>query len=45
MLLSFIYASAPLGGAYAYMFYSLFFVVVVRHNEVHKYETSILGNS
>jgi len=39
-----IYASAPLGGANAYMFYSPFFVVVVRHDEVHNYETTVLWN-
>ena len=43
-----IYASAPLGGANAYMFYSLFFLLSVFfsvcHNEVHKYETTVLGN-
>jgi len=43
LLVFIIYASTPLGGANAYMFYSLFFSV--RHNEVHKYETTVLGFS
>jgi len=45
-LITIIYASALLGGANAYMFYTLFFYVFffVRHAIVHKYETTALGN-
>ena len=38
------YASAPLGGADAYMFYRCFFVFFPSATIVHKYETTVLGN-
>jgi len=39
------YASAPLGGANAYMFYRCFFCFFPSATMmVHKYETTVLGN-
>ena len=40
-----VYASAPLGGANAYMFYSLFFGrFLLFFPSARKYETTVLGN-